>query len=244
MRKPVESSDLAALEAVLAAIGAANAAVSVDLTKLAEEIEAGKTDRERMADALERNVPRNADGQVRNAKKLKGKRADGKRRVSPLKKHWKTMRKIERVRKNKENARRLGRRKAKGIEWLRDGTAEGLWSYLTIQGKWGRAAWRPLWKIDKRHFMEFIYPHVAHCVPQIYRHDTRRAVTMRNSVWKDGKTVLFDGADWYLEKHGWTLSDEEASMLDAPATEAISAQMEGVSPMIEHDVPVCLERNW
>lgn len=235
---------MAALEAVLAAIGAANMVMNVDLDGLALEKEAAKSPRERLADRLEREVPKNADGQIRNAKKQKGKRADGKRRVSPLKKHWKTMRKIERVRKNKENARRLGRRKAKGIEWLRDGTAEGLWNYLTIQGKWGRAAWRPLWKISKKQFMEVIYPHVAHCVPQIYRHDPRKAVTMRNSVWKDGKSVLFDGAEWWLATQGHTLaSDVEDTMPSRMATQN-SAQTILTSVMIEGDVPVCLERNW
>lgn len=228
---------MAALEAVLAAIGAANTVMNVDLDRLSLEKEAAKSSRERLADRLEREVPKNADGQVRNRKKQKGKRADGKRRVSPLKKHWKTMRKIERVRKNKENARRLGRRKAKGIEWLRDGTAEGLWNYLTIQGKWGRAAWRPLWKINKRQFIEFIYPHVGHCVPTIYRHDPRKAATMRNSVWKDGKTVLFDGAEWWLTQQGHTLPDEGEDF----------AQIAGNCPMMEGGLPSYppeqLERN-
>lgn len=202
MRKPIESSDLDQLSAVLAAIEAANKAASVDLGKLAQEIEAKKTPRELLADQLERNVPKNMDGSVRNSKKSKGKRVDGKKRVSPLKKHWKTRRKIDKIRKDRENARRLWRRKARGIEWLRDGSAEGLWNYLTQQGKWSRAAWRPLWKISKKDFMEHIYPHVSHCVPFIYRYDTSKPVTMRNCMWKDGATVLFDGAEWWLARNG------------------------------------------
>lgn len=223
--KPIKDDEL---EGVLAAIAAVNKAMAVDLDSLVLEKELKKTAREKMADELARHVPVKKDGRIRNSKKQRGKRADGKKKVSSLKKHWKTRRKIEKIRKDRENAARLGRRKAQGIEWLRDGTAEGLWNYLTKQGKWSRAAWRPLWKISKKDFMDHIYPHVSYCVPNIYRHDLKKPVTMRNSVWKDGKTVLFDGAEWWLHHKSGLQATE------------ISAILENDSVMWEDDTPVSL----
>jgi hypothetical protein len=119
----------------------------------------------------------------------------------PLKKlHWKT--KAAR-RKNYLHTIHYPRMKDRLAEQLT--TGEGWYRYLT-------AGWRKHkqeYRLTQEEFMEQIYPRLNGRVPVFYRYSLKKPISLDNCyVLGEDRSVLWDGAEYKLERLGYCLSPD------------------------------------
>lgn len=126
------------------------------------------------------------------------------RKPARKRKSWQAKRKTKKLRKQRQYQNRSARRNAEWAEMLGKGDAESWYKWFSRVSNTSWAT-KKGWEISKEDYSEFIHPALRGRVPTVQRYDTKKPWSMKNTLWVDTETraVLFDGAQYYLEKMGY-----------------------------------------